>query len=100
MNSPKPVVKNEPRDIRRKLGLNQQQFWSKIGVTQSGGSRYESGRNMPRPVRELLRLVHVEQIDIQRIKREDMDVVEYLKSEESDLFKTLKKSAKSWKKTA
>ncbi len=100
MNSTKTIVKNEPREIRRKLGLNQQQFWSKIGVTQSGGSRYESGRNMPRPVRELLRLVHVEQIDIQRIKREDMDVVEYLKSEEAELFKTLKKSAKGWKKTA
>lgn len=98
MNSSKIVEKNEPREIRRKLGLNQQQFWSKIGVTQSGGSRYESGRNMPRPVRELLRLVHVEQIDIQRIKREDMDVVEYLKSEEAELFKTLKKSAKAKKK--
>ena len=23
------------REIRRKLGLNQSQFWSKIGVTQS-----------------------------------------------------------------
>ena len=55
---------------------------------------------MPRPVRELLRLVHVEQIDIQRVKREDMDVIEYLKSEESDLFKTLKKSAKGKKKAA
>ena len=92
MSSPKIIEKTDPREIRRKLGLNQQQFWSKIGVTQSGGSRYESGRNMPRPVRELLRLVHVEQIDIQRIKREDMDVIEYLKSEESELFKTLKKS--------
>ena len=98
MNSTKTTDKSDPRDIRRKLGLNQQQFWSKIGVTQSGGSRYESGRNMPRPVRELLRLVHVEQIDIQRLKREDMDVIEYLKSEESELFKTLKKSAKSKKK--
>ena len=98
MNSAKYLDKTEPREIRRKLGLNQQQFWSKIGVTQSGGSRYESGRNMPKPVRELLRLVHVEQIDIQRIKREDMDVIEYLKSEEGDLFKTLKKSAKSKKK--
>ncbi len=100
MNSTKTIDKNEPREIRRKLGLNQQQFWSKIGVTQSGGSRYESGRNMPRPVRELLRLVHVEQIDIQRLKREEMDVVEYLKSEEAELFKTLKKTAKSWKKAA
>lgn len=100
MNSTKAVEKTDPREIRRKLGLNQQQFWSKIGVTQSGGSRYESGRNMPRPVRELLRLVHVEQIDIQRIKRDDIDVIEYLKSEEAELFKTLKKSAKSKKKAA
>ena len=72
-----------------------EQFWSKIGVTQSGGSRYESGRNMPKPVRELLRLVHVEQVDIQRIKRDEIEVIEYLKSEEPELFKTLKKSAKS-----
>lgn len=98
MNNTKSTDKNEPREIRRKLGLNQQQFWSKIGVTQSGGSRYESGRNMPRPVRELLRLVHIEQIDIQRIKRDDMDVIDFLKSEEPDLYKTLKKSAKSKKK--
>jgi transcriptional regulator with XRE-family HTH domain len=52
-----------PREIRRRLGLNQEQFWTQIGVTQSGGSRYESGREMPRPVKELLRLVH-EQIDL------------------------------------
>ena len=100
MNSSKTTDKHEPREIRRKLGLSQQQFWSKIGVTQSGGSRYESGRNMPRPVRELLRLVHVEQIDIQRVKREDMDVIDYLKSEDPELFKTLKKSAKAKKKAA
>ncbi len=100
MNSSKSTDKHEPREIRRKLGLNQQQFWSKIGVTQSGGSRYESGRNMPRPVRELLRLVHVEQIDIQKVKREDMDVIDYLKSEDPELFKSLKKSAKTKKKAA
>lgn len=98
MGSAKATDKIEPREIRRKLGLNQQQFWSKIGVTQSGGSRYESGRNMPKPVRELLRLVHVEQIDTQRIKRDDMEVINYLKSEDSELYKNLKKSAKAWKK--
>ena len=43
-----------PREIRRKLGLNQQEFWSRIGVTQSGGSRYESGRKIPRPVLALV----------------------------------------------
>ena len=51
---------SKPRTLRQRLGLNQQQFWSAVGVTQSGGSRYESGRNMPRPVVELVRLVHVE----------------------------------------
>ena len=100
MGSAKATDKIEPREIRRKLGLNQQQFWSKIGVTQSGGSRYESGRNMPKPVRELLRLVHVEQIDTQRIKRDDMEVINYLKSEDSELYKNLKKSAKALKKAA
>jgi len=95
MSNVKAIEKIEPREIRRKLGLNQQQFWSKIGVTQSGGSRYESGRNMPKPVRELLRLVHVEQVDIQRIKREDVEVIEYLKAQEPELLKSLRKSAKA-----
>lgn len=41
---------------RKKLGVNQQTFWSSLGVTQSGGSRYESGRNLPKPVAVLLTL--------------------------------------------
>ena len=28
-----------PREIRVRLNLNQQEFWGQIGVTQSGGSR-------------------------------------------------------------
>lgn len=44
---------------RRALGLNQADFWSPLGVTQSGGSRYESGRNIPAPTRKLIYLVHV-----------------------------------------
>jgi transcriptional regulator with XRE-family HTH domain len=95
MSTVKVVERVDPREIRRRLGMNQQQFWSKIGVTQSGGSRYESGRNMPKPVRELLRLVHIEQIDIQRARREDFEVIEYLKSEDPDLYKALKKAARS-----
>ncbi|GHT94722.1 transcriptional regulator [Betaproteobacteria bacterium] len=95
MNIAKSTDNFDSREIRRKLGLNQQQFWSRINVTQSGGSRYESGRNMPKPVRELLRLVHVEQIDIHRIKREDYEVVEYLKKYEAENFKELKKTARA-----
>ena len=44
--------------IRKKLHLNQSDFWTPFGVTQSGGSRYESGRNIPRPVQILLAAKH------------------------------------------
>ncbi len=100
MTSVKTIEKIDAREIRRKLGLNQQQFWSALGVTQSGGSRYESGRNMPKPVRELLRLVHVEQIDIRTVKREDLEIVDYLKAQEPELYKSLKKSARNHAKKA
>lgn len=96
----KAIEKIDAREIRRKLGLNQQQFWSQLGVTQSGGSRYESGRNMPRPVQALLRLVHVEKIDINKVKREDLEVVDYLKATDPAQFKELKKLAKAAAKKA
>ena len=86
--------KFDPREIRNRLGLNQEQFWTQIGVTQSGGSRYESGRDMPKPVRELLRLVHVERIDLSRVKREDFEVLEFLKNEHPDLYKKLRRAVK------
>jgi transcriptional regulator with XRE-family HTH domain len=82
-----------PREIRHRLGMNQQEFWGRIGVTQSGGSRYESGRSMPKPVRELLRLVHVDQIDVRKITRDDFRVISYLKTAEPALYKRLRQQA-------
>lgn len=39
------------RALRRKLDMNQTEFWSRLGITQSGGSRYEaSSRRVPKPV--------------------------------------------------
>jgi transcriptional regulator with XRE-family HTH domain len=84
----------DPRTVREKAGLNQQEFWTKIGVTQSGGSRYESGRQMPKPVRELLRLVHVEKLDLSKVRKEDFEVIEYLKSEHPELYRNLRKALK------
>jgi transcriptional regulator with XRE-family HTH domain len=84
-----------PREIRRRLGMNQEQFWTQIGVTQSGGSRYESGREMPRPVKELLRLVHVEQIDLSQVKRVDFEIISYLKEAHPDLYRSLRRAARS-----
>ena len=54
---PKPFA-IDPVATRQKLGINQTKFWSRVGVTQSGGSRYESGRNIPRPVQILLAAKH------------------------------------------
>lgn len=84
-----------PREIRHKLGLNQQDFWTRIGVTQSGGSRYESGRSMPKPVRELLRLVHVERVDLSRVRKEDFEVLEHLRSTHPQFYQSLRKSVRS-----
>lgn len=87
--------KFDARSIRLKLGLNQDEFWTQIGVTQSGGSRYESGREMPKPVRELLRLVHVERIDLSRVKREDFEILEFLKTDQPELYKKLRNTVKA-----
>ena len=53
---------------RRASGVNQSVFWTKLGVTQSGGSRYESGRAMPKPLRMMLWL-----IDAGRITDKDLE---------------------------
>ncbi len=83
-----------PRAIRHKLGLNQQDFWSRIGVTQSGGSRYESGRDMPKPVRELLRIVHVEGIDLGKVSGADIRVANQLKATNAALYDKLKAASR------
>lgn len=49
---------NDVREIRKKLSMNQHEFWSRLGVTQSGGSRYESGRNIPKPVQALITIAY------------------------------------------
>ena len=90
-----PVSDLDPRAIRRQLRLNQTEFWSAIGVTQSGGSRYEGSRGMPKTVQILLRLAHVEQIDINAISHEDWEVIHYLRANEPELFKSLKRSARA-----
>ena len=84
-----------PRQIRHQLGLNQQEFWGQIGVTQSGGSRYETGRSMPRPVRELLRIMHVNQIDVRKITRDDFRVLSYLKSAQPELYRRLRMQSRA-----
>jgi hypothetical protein len=42
--------------LRRAVGENQCEFWSRYGVKQSVCSRYESGRALPRALRVLIHL--------------------------------------------
>ncbi len=44
--------------LRKKVGLNQSEFWNRLGVTQSAGSRYEKGRRMRKPIALLLELAY------------------------------------------
>lgn len=50
----KSTVLADIRTFRRNSGMNQTQFWSMFGMTQSAGSRFESGRNIPEPLAVLL----------------------------------------------
>lgn len=50
--------KTDVRALRRRLDMTQTEFWSRVGVTQSGGSRYESGRDIPSPVAILLTIAY------------------------------------------
>lgn len=43
-----------PAATRSASGTNQSEFWARFGVTQSGGSRYESGRGIPKPLKILM----------------------------------------------
>lgn len=60
----KPALIADYRKLRRQLDINQSEFWNRIGVTQSGGSRYEAGRPVPKPTAILARLIYVDGLDI------------------------------------
>ncbi|MFZ4536015.1 helix-turn-helix domain-containing protein [Propionivibrio sp.] len=61
------------RAHRHKLGLNQTAFWKKLGLTQSGSSRYESGRNIPMPVQLLLHIAYAPEKRV-------LELVEFLRT--------------------
>lgn len=78
-----------PREVRQQIGMNQTEFWARVGVTQSGGSRYENGFPMPKAVRELVRVVHIEKIRIELANHEDLEIISLLKERYTDLYRVL-----------
>lgn len=63
------------RALRKSKNLNQQDFWRQVYVTQSGGSRYESGRDAPEPVAELVRLHYELGIDTRLMTVENAPLI-------------------------
>ena len=49
--------------LRAKLNCNQTEFWGMVGITQSGGCRYEAGRNLPLPLRIAMAFVFKDEIE-------------------------------------
>ncbi|MFC0251820.1 helix-turn-helix domain-containing protein [Massilia consociata] len=55
-NVPWPAAPHDLRRLRIRKRESQEKFWSRFGVTQSSGSRFETGVVIPPPVAILLRL--------------------------------------------
>ncbi|GAB2876055.1 MULTISPECIES: helix-turn-helix domain-containing protein [Microvirgula] len=80
--------------IREGVGLTQKQFWSPLGISQSGGSRYERGYYIPKPVRILLNLLYVRHVDIEALNEDDLKIVHYLRDQHPELYASLAKMIK------
>ena len=79
--------------LRHSLNLGQGAFWLRLGVTQSGGSRYENGRPLPVVVGMLLDIVYIKGISPARLKENDSAILELLKTQYPDLYASLDKAA-------
>lgn len=53
--------------LRTQLGLTQSEFWLPLGVTQSGGSRYEGERGMPAAVKLLVQLAYGSEAEARQV---------------------------------
>ena len=82
------------KEMRLNLGLTQTDFWAPVGVSQSGGSRYESGRKLPLSTSVLLELVHIQGIDIGALDGDSVRVGSYLRAVDRAQFEKLLAAAK------
>ncbi|HEX5362372.1 MAG TPA: hypothetical protein VFW49_15000 [Fluviicoccus sp.] len=64
--------------LRESRDESQDVFWSRVGITQSGGWRYEQGTPIPKYVRILLFAIYVAGIDIDASTPEGADELKTL----------------------
>ena len=78
------------KDLRKKAGMNQAEFWESLGASQSSGSRYESGANrIPTSVCILIHLVHIKHLNFKQLARltlKDLQVIKNLRGSRNQLF--------------
>lgn len=91
----KGALAQSPKELRIKLGLTQGGFWAPVGVSQSGGSRYETGRKLPAAISTLLHLVHIEGIDLGALKGQHALVGRYLSLQDPEAYEKLLKAAQA-----
>lgn len=95
-NAPlKGAFSQSPKELRSRLGLTQGGFWAPVGVSQSGGSRYEAGRKLPASISTLLHLVHIEGIDLGTLKGQHALVGLYLSEIDPETYAKLLKAAQA-----
>lgn len=59
VSTEKEITGEVAKALRERGGLTQKAFWNSIGITQSGGSRYEQVKLIPKPVRILIYTMYV-----------------------------------------
>ena len=90
----KGMLTVSPKELRNQLGLTQSEFWAPVGVSQSGGSRYESGRKLPPAISALLHLVHIEGLNVTDIRGDDTRAGKALREADASRYENLIKTLK------
>lgn len=90
----------EIRAKRKDLGMTVESFWDKLGISKSGGSRYENlGREIPEPVRRLFQVTYLHSKDhnpLEKFGEDGRKVLDLLENKEfaDALLKQLLKGRK------
>lgn len=62
VSTEKQINGSVAKALRENSGKSQKDFWRSVGVTQSGGCRYEGGASIPQAVRQLLFIFYVAEL--------------------------------------
>lgn len=60
----KEISGSVAKQLREQANKTQKEFWTSLGLTQSGGSRYEKDNPIPKPIRILIFAMYVTELKI------------------------------------